>query len=382
MGSILAKLIFPIFSLILLTLGMGLFSTFISIRLDLAGITREWIGVITSAYYSGILIGSLRSPVWLSRLGHLRALIALCAANSALILLHALWIDPIYWTFLRFLSGFVMGALFVVIESWFLLLGTASMRNQLLSVYLFMFYIALSLGQLLLNVADPHSLIPYCLASTFSSLAILPIVITTIEIPAHTSTQSLSLIQIFSTSPKGFIGGIISGMLLACIYGLCPIYGQDQGLSISDVATVMSVIVFGGVSLQWPLAKWADNSGRQKVLIIACFIASLISGVIAWVENPSWAIRLILLWLFGGFSFVLYPLSMGLSCEGFNEEQIIKAAGGFVLAYGIGAMSGPLIAPIIMNWIGSPGLFYFNSSICFLLGCIGIVPLKNRSLIK
>jgi MFS family permease len=367
-------LAYPMISLILLILGSGLFTTFVSVRLELAGSSPETIGLIASAFYGGILLGSIRSLAWIARIGHLRSLVALCAANSALILLHALWIDPLFWGFLRFCGGFVMGALFVVIESWFLLSSDSSVRSRSLSLYLLIFYIALSLGQLLLNVADPLTLIPYCLASTLSSLSILPIVISSVEIPIHSSNQRLSFMKVFSHSPRGFLGGIASGMLLASIYGLGPVYGQGEGFSISEVATLMSVIVFGGVSLQWPLGKWADLFNRRKVLAFACFAAAFFGYLIASIEGASWALRLVLLWLFGGFSFVLYPLSMTLTCEGVQEQHIVSATGGFVLLYGLGAIAGPLIAPLFMNWVGSAGLFYFLAAICLLMGLIGAFP--------
>lgn len=371
---LLKTLTYPIISLILLILGSGLFTTFVSIRLDLAGSGKEIIGLIASAFYAGLLLGSIRSPSWVARLGHLRALVALCAANSAIILLHALWIDPFYWALLRFLSGMIMGALFVVIESLFLLLSNSTTRGQSLSLYLFIFYIALSLGQLLLNVADPYSLLPYCLASSLSSLAILPIVIFNLPIPAYEYDKRFSLREIFNTSPQGFMGGTISGMVLASIYGLGPVYGQSLGLSLTDITTLMSVIIFGGLSLQWPLGKWADLSGRRKVLVFACFAAALMSGLVGGFHGASWPMRLALLWLFGGFSFVLYPLSMAFTCEGVKEQKIVAATGGFVLAYGIGAIAGPLLAPLFMNWIGSNGLFYFLGTICFAMGLIGAVP--------
>jgi MFS family permease len=376
MRLILQRLTFPILSLVLLILGSGLFNTFVSIRLEQLGTNTKMIGLITSVFYGGILAGSIRSPLWLSRLGYLRFLVALCAANSVLILLHALWINPLYWAFLRFLNGVLMGSIFVVIESWFLLIGSASMRSRVLSAYLFIFYIALSAGQQLLNAADLATLIPYCLASALSSLSILPIVIAAIETPASCPSPPISFLKIFSSSPSSYTGGVISGMLLASIYGLGPVYGQNSGLSISEIATLMSVIVMGGVSLQWPLGKWADVFNRKAVLAIACFAAALLSSLVAFIDL-SWPLKLVLLWLFGGFSFVLYPLSMATACEGVAEEQVVAATGGFVLSYGIGAIAGPLLAPHFMHWFGYSGLFYFQAFICLGLGLITLLTLRK-----
>lgn len=379
MLSVVKALAYPIISLILMILGTGLFTTFISVRLDMAGASDMVIGIVSSAFYAGVLAGSLRSLRWIARFGHLRSLVALCAAQSAVILLHALWLDPIYWGILRLLSGLIMGALFVIIESWFLLISDSSNRGQSLSLYLFIFYLALSLGQQLLNLADPYSLLPYCLASTLSSLAILPIVIGTTDAPTQESSKRFSLLELFRTSPSGFFGGIVSGMLLASVYGLAPVYGQKIGLTLSDVATLMSIIVFGGVALQWPLGKWADRSSRRGVLILACLASAFFAMLVGAMESPSWPLRLTLVWLFGGFSFVLYPLSMAFTCEKLQENQIVGATGGFVLSYGIGAITGPLLAPLFMEWMGAGGLFYFLSLICLFLGLIAAAPLIKRA---
>ena len=366
-------------SLILIILGNGLFSTFISVRLDIAEASPETIGFIASAFYAGILVSSLRTPSWIARIGHLRLLFALCAANSAIILSQAVWVNPIFWACMRFLGGLAMGGLFVVIESWFLLLSSPTTRGQSLSIYLLVFYTALSLGQLLINVADPHSLIPYCLASFFSTAAILPLAICSFEVPAHENTARFSFIELFRTSPKGFLGGIVSGMLLASIYGLGPVYGQAVGLTIPQIGTLMAIIIFGGLSFQWPIGKWADLSNRRLVLVFACFAAALFSALIAILDRPSWPLLLSLLWLFGGFSFVLYPLSMAFTCEKIDKTQIVPATGGFVLSYGIGAIAGPLIAPLFMALMGSSGLFYFNASICAMMGLVGSIRLGKSA---
>ena len=68
---------------------------------------------------------------------------------------------------------------------------------------------------------------------------------------------------------------------------------------------------------------------------------------------------------------------MAFTCEGVTEQKIVAATGGFVLAYGIGAIAGPLLAPLFMNWFGSNGLFYFLGSICFTMGLISAMPKLN-----
>ena len=97
-------------------------------------------------------------------------------------------------------------------------------------------------------------------------------------------------------------------------------------------------------------------------------------------QDPIHPISLfVLAWLFGGFSFTLYPLSMAYVCEKIPEDQIVAATGGFVLSYGIGAIAGPMLVPLPMEWLGAPGLFYFLALITLGLGCFGLTPIKSES---
>ena len=161
-------------------------------------------------------------------------------------------------------------------------------------------------------------------------------------------------------------------MLLATVYGLIPLYAKDMGMNVSDIGLLMAVIIFGGLSFQWPLGFWADRSNRRQVLnIVSLSTAILALGIGLLPQGFSW-VFFILAWFFGGFSFTIYPLSMAFTCEKIDQNQIVAATAGFILTYGIGAIAGPLLAPFVMAWYGTPGLFYFLSAITFILMLAGL----------
>lgn len=375
MKSLLKLLAFPLLSLVFLILGVGFFTTFVSVRLDLAGISSETIGLITAAFYAGVLLASIRAPSWIHRFGHLKVWIALCSGNALFTMLHFLWIDPIYWLFLRFFSGIFLGGFYVVIESWFLLLCPSSQRSLTLSIYIFVYYLATSTGQIFMN-CNPYSFTPYLLAGVLSALAIIPCVMRTFPVPKHAPIQGFSFIAMIRACVKGFFGGFVSGMILACVYGLAPLFGQKIGLTIPQIGWMMSVIIFGGLVFQIPLGKWADAWSRRRVMMIACFASALLSALVPLLEE-SRLTQLLFLGLFGGFSFALYPLSMSYTCEKMPEHQIVAVAGGFNVTYGVGAIVGPLLAPLFMDGMGPNGLFYFIAIISFITGLVGWKPRKN-----
>lgn len=361
----------PLASLVFLIMGSGLLNTFVSVRLEMEGYAAETIGIVSSSLYFGILIGSLWLDRWIGRVGHIRAFAAFAILSTFLVLAQAIWVDPLYWSALRLVCGVCTAGVFIVIESWLLMQSPPALRGAVLSLYLALFYGALSGGQFLINLSDPESIYPFVITAAFFAVSILPITVRKIAQPKIERSVRLNLFQLFRISPLGFMGGVISGMLLAAVYGLVPVYAKEMGLGISDIGTLMGVIIFGGLSFQWPLNSWADKSDRRFVLTIASFMTSIIGIAIAFF-TPSLLFLLILGWFFGGFSFTLYPLSMAYACEKVAEGQIVAATGGFVLSYGIGAIAGPLLAPVAMSFLGAGGLFYFLAFITFFLCAISL----------
>lgn len=370
MKALFKSLLIPILSLMCMALGSGLFTTFVSLRLELEGASSTVIGLITSSFNAGILAGAFISPRFAIKLGCARALILIYAINTAVILLHALWIDPFYWIFLRFLSGIALGGFFTVMESWFLKASSASTRSQALSLYLIAYYLAVSSAQLLLGMADPLLLSIFFLSAAFSASAAIPLMTSKQE---QFSFEPEKRVSLPSGPPHfGFFCGIASGVVIASIYGLIPLYGKEVGLTLGQISLLMCVIISGGFLFQWPLGKWSDTSGHGKVLRIVCFSAMLAGISVGAIQNLSFPWLLLLCWLFGGASFALYPLSLASICDGLEEEKLPGTVGKFVAAYSVGAILGPLGTSFCIEQMGASGLFYFLAVICALSGFIAM----------
>ncbi len=372
MVALLKSLFAPLLSLVFMMCASGLFNTFVSVRLEMEGYGNEEIGIVTSALYVGILLGSLWIDRWISRVGHVRAFVTFAMVLTGLTLAQAVWVNSWYWSALRVVGGICTAGVFVVIESWLLMMSRPDLRGAVLSIYLAVFYVALSSGQLLIDVSDPGGRVPFFITAGLLILSVLPLGVRKVAAPKLGETARLSLVQLFRISPHGFLGGVMSGMLLAAVYGLGPVFASEAGLNISEIGLFMAVLIFGGFSLQWPFGRWADKTDRRRVLNIVSFATAILGIMIGTLGGGSFAALLILAWLFGGFSFTIYPISMAYACERVKEHQIVAATGGFVLSYGIGAIAGPLLAPLAMNAFGPEALFFFLSLISFLLGLVGL----------
>jgi MFS family permease len=372
MKPLLRSLAAPFLSLILLILASGLCNTFISVRLEIEGYSPAIIGSVTAALYAGIFAGSIWMDRWISKMGHIKSFIVFAFFTMLLTLIQSVWVNPYFWIVLRFLGGICTAGIFIVIESWLLIRATPMFRGAILSIYLAIFYGALSAGQLLINLADPTTANPFYIISVLTALSILPMATTSIPQPKIEPGVRLSSTELFKISPFGLIGVVVSGILLAAVYGLMPVYAKEIGMTVPEIGDLMALLIFGGLSFQWPLGRLADKSNRRGVLIGTSVLTFIICCTIALSGHLSPTLFLILMFFFGGFAFTIYPLSMAHACEKIKEDQIVSATGGFVLSYGIGAIAGPIMAPIAMNCLGSNGLFYFLAlivSVLILAGC-------------
>ncbi|MBI3508445.1 MAG: MFS transporter [Chlamydiia bacterium] len=366
-------LLAPLLSLVFMNIACGFFNTYVSVRLDIQGYRADTIGIVSAALYGGVLLGSLLLGRWINRVGHIWAFTVFSATSAALIFAHSFWIDPLYWSVLRLLCGVCLAGIFIVVESWFLLQSTAENRGGALSIYLAVFYLALSLGQFVINFAPIESSAPFFITSSLLLGSILPIRRAKQSAPAPQSNAvPMRLIDLFRASPVGFWGGIVSGMVLGATYSLVPVYALTEGLMMFELGLLMAILIFGGLSLQWPMGRWSDKGARRRVLQWACMAASAFSIAIALVGSVSQVLLFAMMWFFGGFTFTIYPLSMAYLCEKVPQEQIVSATGGFVLCYAAGAIAGPLIGAFAMDLLGPAGLFYFIGLVTYLLGASAV----------
>jgi len=368
-------------SLSLLILANGLCNTFIPIRLHLEGHTPDTIGFVTSSLYAGIFLGSLWLDRWVSKVGHVPSLVICTILLTIFTLMQTLWIDPSYWAILRLLVGVATAGLFIAIESWLLMQTAPEQRGAILSIYLVVFYGSLSLGQLLIHLTDPMTLTAFYLIGALSIASILPLILNKIPQPPFEKTERLGAKKLFLISPLGFSGVIISGIILAAVYGLVPVYAAQIGLSIPEVSNLVALLIAGGLSFQWPLGKLADRYGRRLILNCSCIATIILCGIIALFPGLPFPLLFTCIFLFGGCSFTIYPISMAYVCENLENHQIVSATGGFVLAYGVGAILGPIMAPIAMQWMGCHGLFYFLGAVTIILLCIGLIYANKKVIV-
>lgn len=364
----------------LLLLANGLFGTLLGLRSKLEGFSTETTGLIMAGYSAGLLLGAIYAVRVVANVGHIRAFAAFASIMSTAVLLHLLWVEPVVWLVLRVVAGFCMAGMVMVAESWINERATNSTRGRIMSLYMVTNYLGAGCGQLLLNVAHPEEFQLFVIASIIFSVALVPVLLTRATGPKPVSPQRASLSDLFRISPVGIVGTISAGLCNASINSLGAVFAKDADLSIAEVSIFMACIILGGMVLQFPVGRLSDLIDRRATLLFVAAITSAcaISITYAVTNGGGWPLFLLAA-VYGGFAFTVYPLSCAQVNDMADPDHLVQVSAGLLVAFGIGAIIGPIAAAQTMGLIGPHGLFVFIAAITGSLAVFTLLRMLVRS---
>lgn len=372
MKHILSLTIAPIVSLVTIMLGGSFFTTYVGLRLSTEGESASVIGIMAAAFYAGMVLGALRIERLIHRIGHIRSFALFASSLSGVILLQAFSLESLYWIALRFCAGVCTAGLFIVIESWLLLLASHSTRGMILSIYMVALYSAQACSQFFLIIVEISSMTAFILAGLLCSFSIMPVSLMRAAAPTTPSHDPVNIFYLLKKTPLGFLGNFVGGMILGSFYGLAPAWAGKSGFGQAEVSMIMGITIAGGLALQMPIGHLSDRYDRRKVIIFTSLTLVAISLILFFLtEIPFWLL-LTALFILGGFCFTIYPLSITYCCDFFSPAGITSVTCAALIIYGIGCVLGPIITPLVMELTSPSGLFLAFSIYGMLLALYAI----------
>lgn len=362
-----------------LMVGAGGLSTILAFRMGVAGLPSTVVGIVTSMYFVGLVLGTGYCHRLITTVGHIRAFAALGSVMSAATLAHALTLDPWLWGVLRLIVGFTTVGMYMCTESWLNEKSSNEIRGQVFSLYQVVLYLGQGAGQFLINVPDEHGMLLYILTSILMSLAILPVAITRVSAPELPKPVRFRLGRLWGISPTGMTASMASGAVMGAFYGLGALFAQQAGLATQQTSQFMGAVIIGGLVLQWPIGKLSDMFDRRQVMVGVSLATAVVCFAIMNKDVHNGTALLSLGALFGGLSFTIYPLAVAYANDYIDAEDRVSASGGLMISYGIGASFGPTLGSVLMDLLGARGLFIFIGGVALLLMVFIIWRITQRS---
>lgn len=353
----------------ILLVGSGFLGTALGLRAGVEGFGDAITGLVMSSYFLGFILGAFVCPPLIRRTGHIRAFATLAAVASVTATAHGLWVTPWSWAALRLVNGVCVMGLFTVVESWINDVTPRERRGRVFSLYIAVTLAAGALAQLLILGVDIRALEPFALCAVLFSLGLVPVALTRLPQPEPTEAPSTGLGWLYRISPLGFAGTILSGLANSAFWGMGAVFAHRAGFSTLHLVSFMAATITGGAVLQWPIGQLSDLRDRRAVLIGVSFAGAGVS-LLALALLPVSPIGVIACgFLYGGFGFSLYAVSVAHVNDHLGPGQVLEATRGLLLLYGLGATAGPTAAGIWMSAVGAPGLL-LHFALC--LGGLGL----------
>lgn len=82
--------------------------------------------------------------------------------------------------------------------------------------------------------------------------------------------------------------------------------------------------------------------------------------------------------IYGSLAFTIYSLSAAHTNDFADQAELIQVASALLVAFGIGAIFGPILAAFMMGWFGANGLFGSSAVITAMLGLYALYRVKIR----
>jgi len=352
----------------LMIVANALFNTLLGIRMELESFGATVTGVVMSGYYLGLLAGARSVSRVITRVGHIRSFGLFASVISISALVHILWVDPWVWGVMRVASGFCMAGMITITESWLNARTDNAHRGQVLSWYMITNYAAAGLGQFLLPLADPGEFVLFCVISILFSAALVPVMITRASAPRPSPPARVSIAYLYRLSPLACIGALGAGAMNANFYSLAPVFTQRIGMALNETSLFMAVSVMSGMLLQWPLGRLSDRIGRPRVLGSATLLTAAACFGIAMLAGSGSPWLFVMAGLYGGTVFTVYSISSAQANDLGDPDDLVLTAGALLIAFGIGAIVGPVVGGVVMRIISPEALFGINGAIAAFIG--------------
>ncbi len=356
-------------------------------------------GILMSGYFIGYFIGANYVPTLVGKVGHIRVFAAFASLASLSILIHALFVNPYVWTIGRFITGFSMISIFVVVESWLNDRATNTTRGKILSIYMILTFAGIGAGVLLLNFNNPEEFEPFILVTLLFSLALIPILLTKRKPPSFKKISRIKIKELYKISPFGTFSMLCTGFIHPVIFTMGAVYGAMMNFSVLEISLYLFLITIMGAIFQWPIGYLSDKFDRRLVIIICgllgaifcifCFLSVSVSPDFTNLSS-NWKSTLnhianhrmffyIFISLYAGMSLPLFSLNLAYVNDFLPKEKFVSAGGGLQIIFGISAMFAPFICSFFMNKFGPNGLFIFLFTFQMLIFIFGVYRMTKRA---
>lgn len=328
---------------------IGLSIPMVALRLNNYGVNELTIGIISAAPALGMF---LIAPVvqrivqWSGK----RKAMLIATIISGISLLPLLSTLPLWLLFpLRLITGLASGVMICLGETWINELSPENKRGRILAIYTTVFTVSQLLGPSFIAYYGVGDKSPLLICTLIHLISVVLFILMDQKvgdrIAATAEKSNFSIIQFVKVAP-GICGGILFFAFFdGTILSMFPIYGMGMGHTEAVAALMISAILAGDAIMQLPFGWLADHMNREKLYRICGVVTLAASFLLPFTITQSYLIW-VLLFVLGATAGAIYTIALVQIGQYFKGNELIIANAAAAMLWGIGNLSGPLLAGV------------------------------------
>lgn len=342
------------------------------------GFSVTQIGLLGSAHFLGFFIGCWWAPRLLGSVGHSRAFAAFTATGAIGLLAHMLWVDPYAWAVMRVATGLCVAGCYTVIEAWMHAKVTNATRGRTMGTYRVVDMTGSLVAQLLIGVLEPASYVSYNILAILCCAALLPLTLTTVQQPETPKVQRLRPMLAIRLSPLAAAGVVVAALSAASFRMVGPLYGQEVGLEIGQIAWFLASFVLGGALAQYPVGWLADKYDRRWVLIWLSVAAIASSGLPIAVQGMGTYGVMTGAFVFGLTTFPIFSVASAHAHDFAASDERVELSAALMFFFALGAIAAPYLASTLIGAYGPSAMFAMIAVGHLALVIFGLIRMRAR----
>lgn len=341
--------------------------------------TPKWlIGLAGAAPSLGVLLALPFLPRLVARLGVVKAISWGCLIGALGFLALGAFQSVPAWIAIRFLMSAGLALPWLAGETWINLVTREETRGRVIAIYAISFFSGYACGPLVLDASGLTGFAPFAAGAAAMALTGLPIVLArrlAPDVSGH--NHGTSIFSALRLAPAGMMGGFIGGFAEMSYISLLGNVAIAGGLAESAALRLMTMMMIGGVVLQFPIGYLADKAPRTRVTVALALAFIALSLALPSVLAQPFAAGAVA-FLLGGVILGFYTLGLAIVGEEVPVADLAAANAAFLVMYQVGAIIGPSAAGVAMTSNPVTG-FVITVSLAMALATPVLVWLAGRA---
>ena len=243
----------------------------------------------------------------------------------------------------------------MISETWLNIVATERDRGRIMGLYASVLAAGFAIGPLIISAVGVEGWLPFLLVALAIALGAVPIFFASDLVPTMPAQSQASLLAVLRVQPLVMACGLAGGLMDFALFAFLPIYGLRHGLERrqrrADPQPLHRRQCAAGDSDRLGGRPYEPAHDPAVVILVTLLGALLLPLAIGagW-----WLYPLLVLW--GGTTFAVYTLALGLLGDSFPPAQLAAANVALVMVYQVGSVIGPTLSGTAIDLTGPEGL--------------------------